>query len=121
MVFSSMAASDLMDSLFISASRVLKLKGSAIFETFPFGLLNAKEIIGRFLSLDSVAGDDNTESLLIFNKPHCDGDFPLLRLLVVAFGETQLFAVNISGRLDSCKDRHNHYFYASSQIMLQNT
>lgn len=88
--------------------------GSAIFETFPFGLLNAKEIIGRFLSLDSVAGDDNTESLLIFNKPHCDGDFPLLRLLVVAFGETQLFAVNISGRLDSCKNRYNQHFMTSS-------
>lgn len=27
--------------------------------------------------------------------------FPLLRFLVVAFGETQLFSVNISGRLDS--------------------
>lgn len=63
------------------------------------------------MSLDSTSGDCNTEPLLIFNKPPCDGDFPLLRLLVVAFGETQLFAVNTSGRLDSCKDRDYHYFY----------
>lgn len=30
-------------------------------------------------------------------------DFPFLRLLVVALGETELFSENSFGRLDSCR------------------
>lgn len=43
-------------------------------------------------------------SFCIFGEPPFGKDFPLVRLLVIAFGETQLFTVNTSGRLDSCMD-----------------
>jgi hypothetical protein len=64
-----------------------------------------REKTGRFSSVLSFSGDragvlltcELEDGEFLFRT----GDFPFLRLLVIALGETQWFSGNASGRLDS--------------------